>query len=186
MEMNSFSSIYHHAVNHPVWSFKLFFIYLGNPFVFAFYFPMAQALQKVIPSLAVTTKVDYNTDRISPLLFLLLTLPIYILWVIAQVALFLRMKPNFQLSVLLDRMVSNTSLIFAFPGAFNIGVWVGSGMEGNIMGFIFALPLLICAVVYVILWIVSVWAAWSTEAQASSDPLVAKPVEVGPDQGSLT
>lgn len=181
---NPSSVIYHHAVSQPLWSLKLFFVYLGNPLVFLLYFPLALALHKLIPFIPVTTKVEINTDRISPLLFLALTLPVYILWIVGQVALYLRLAPNFQLDIFLAKMVSIPSLLFAIPGVFNILIWVTTGMEGNVMGFLLALPLLICSVAYPILWILSIRAAWTAPSPSGNDPLVPVPYSVTPE-GSL-
>ena len=44
----------------------------------------------------------------------------------------------------------------AIPGLVNLWVWSTEGMEGNVMGFIFAPILLLAAALYVVLWIVAV------------------------------
>jgi hypothetical protein len=155
------------ARSHPDWPLRFLAVYAGNPVVFVAYF-MAMSNNTGEDGLAVLgiktfRTVETNTSWMNPFLFVMITFPLYLLWFYAQIS---WIVPGL-LSVCwssralkIDAFCANYAgpgaLIAAAPGLLNAFVWITSGMEGNIMGFLFALPLLVATGAYVVMWFVVV------------------------------
>ncbi|KAI2509086.1 hypothetical protein MHU86_5334 [Fragilaria crotonensis] len=106
--------------------------------------------------------VDVNVTWLNPALYVLITFPLYAFWIWLQVT-FLTLacssKCTFDAEIFYNHYVSIVSCLWAIPGLLNMYVWSTSGMEGNVMGFIFALPLLIATLAYIIRWIIALVAS---------------------------
>jgi hypothetical protein len=107
-------------------------------------------------------KVEVNTDWMNPGLYVLFTLPLYIAWVALQIELLPSCFPSrtFDHGALLASYASVGALFAALPGILNLLVFSTSGMEGNVMGFLFALPLLIAIGFYFGMWVHAVLASY--------------------------
>jgi uncharacterized protein with PQ loop repeat len=155
------------ARSHPDWPVRFLAVYAGNPIIFVAYF-VAMSNHTGEDGLAVLgiktfRTVETNTSWMNPFVFVLITFPLYLLWFYAQISwivpgLLSVCRSSRTLSI--DRFCVNYAgigaLIAAAPGLLNAFVWITSGMEGNIMGFIFALPLLVATGAYVVMWFVVV------------------------------
>jgi len=130
---------------------KISLVYLGHPILFFGY--LFLLLDKTIAGVNASTKVSTNVYRINICLYIAVTLTVFLVWLVIQVEVFKRFS-GFQVDQFLSRQASVPSLLAAIPGLLNLYVWTGQGMEGNVFGFLFFLPLLIASVMYVILWIV--------------------------------
>lgn len=133
------------------WSIKYFIVYLGNPILFFLY--IIGLGERSIGPFVTFTKLGYNTNRINILLYLSITFPIYIAWLCLQIIVLRRVhSTSFSLDKFLECAASNGSLISSIPGLISLLVFATSGMEGNVFGFLFALPMLLASLSYIILW----------------------------------
>mmetsp|Transcript_42190 Transcript_42190/g.77120 ORF Transcript_42190/g.77120 Transcript_42190/m.77120 type:complete len:176 (-) Transcript_42190:287-814(-) len=154
------------------WKVRFLLVYLGNPAIFyLFLFIELPIFISVLGEDSwLTTKTVNNVAWLNPLFYLLVTLPVYIGWV-GLVSLPARVD----MEKLLDNYVSGCALITSIPGILNLFVWCTSGMEGNIMGFVFFLPLLIVVAVNFCLWIDAIRSSLRTPdiiSQDGSGPLL--------------
>jgi hypothetical protein len=168
------------ARGHPYWPLRLLAVYLGNPIVFLSYMlAMGDGTNqdgKTILGFKAFKTVSTNTSQINFFLFLLITLPLYVLWFYAQVnwivpGLLFVFRSSRTLSI--DKFCTNYAgvgaCIASTPGLLNMFVWSTSGMEGNVMGFIFALPLLVAVIAYVAMWFVAVCSSLEYQQVLSYD-----------------
>merc|ERR1711862_280425 len=123
-------------------------VYLGNPGVFFFYLLLVGTLFEKANTWLIAKEVGANTTWMNPVTYILITFPMYVAWITLQYVHF-----GFELAEFLEDYVSVGSIIVAIPGLLNLAVWFTSGMEGNVMGFIFALPLLIATAVNLCMWL---------------------------------
>ncbi|KAI2509074.1 hypothetical protein MHU86_5322 [Fragilaria crotonensis] len=144
-------------------------VYLGNPilfFLYAYLFAMSNMESdqegKKILGIATVKKVDLNVVWLNPALYVLITFPLYAFWIWLQVTLLTlacSSKCTFDAEIFYNHYVSIASCLWAIPGLLNMLVWSTCGMEGNLMGFCFFLPLLIATLAYIIMWIIALVAS---------------------------
>jgi hypothetical protein len=142
-------------------------VYLGNPIVFIFYLLAMSNKEsdqdgKKILGITSIKMIGTNTAWLNPVLYVLITFPLYAFWIWVQVTLLtLRCssKCKFDAEIFYNHHISVASCLWAIPGLLNILVWSTSGMEGNIMGFFFAPPLLIAILAYIIKWMIAIVAS---------------------------
>lgn len=108
--------------------------------------------------------VGSNVSKINLGLYLIITFPLFLTWYAAQLKLLpiLCSKMTRQ-TFNLDRFIAGQTcccmVYWAIPGLINLFTWSTDGMEGNIMGMIFALPLLVTSVISVIKWFADVFSS---------------------------
>jgi hypothetical protein len=142
-------------------------VYLGNPLLFiAYMLAMGDSASqdgKTIFGFKTFKTVAFNTSRINLFLYVLITLPLYAAWFWAQIHCIvpfflwlLRSSRTLNVDAYCARQAGVGACIAAIPGLLSMLVWSTTGMEGNVMGFLFALPLLVAAIAYIILWFVAI------------------------------
>lgn len=153
-----------HAAQHPFWLVKMAPIYLGNPVVFFSYGALAKVVSPVLSPVikikldSLFTQVCTNVHKITSFpAYVAVTLPFYVAWLFAQVALWTKVFPGFCTTHFLAQQASLGSLLSAVPGLVNLYVFCTEGMEGNVFGFIFALPMFIATCCNFCIW------GWSIE-----------------------
>ncbi|KAI2493989.1 hypothetical protein MHU86_20563 [Fragilaria crotonensis] len=122
-------------------------VYLGNPIVFFLYmFTMmnneSEQDGKKILGITSIKRLGDNVSWLNPALYVLITFPLFVFWIWLQVTLLTRAcstKCTFDAEIFYNHYVSIVSCLWAIPGLLNMYVWSTCGMEGNVMGFIFAL-----------------------------------------------
>lgn len=124
---------------------------VGNPLVFGLYMTCSPRLASVLGTEA-SFKVDTNVRRINVPLFLFFSFTLYVCGVYLHVALH-RAVTRFNARVMFSYAFSPWSLLLSLPGLFNFYVWAWVGMEGNVFGFLFVLPLLITQFLTCVHWI---------------------------------
>jgi hypothetical protein len=156
------------AASHPFWALRLALMYLGNPILFVAYFARTSdnTSQDGIRILGRRTfrVVDDNCSRINLGLYVVLTMPPYLLWFWTQARVLIPLlcwllgSTHFlNVGAFCARYADSAACASAIPGLLNLLVWsTPGGMEGNLMGMFCALPLLVAAFAYVALWIVAV------------------------------
>mmetsp|Transcript_31 Transcript_31/g.68 ORF Transcript_31/g.68 Transcript_31/m.68 type:complete len:183 (+) Transcript_31:279-827(+) len=175
--LTSVKAIVDYGKDKPWWIAGFVAVYLGNPLVFMGYIlswsDQTKFRGKVL-GITVFKKVSVNTDWMNPLLFVAITFPVYLIWVLINVE---AMKA---VNVCRDRPFDASSYFetytpwataVAIPGLLNLLVWCTSGMEGNIMGFIFALPLLIAQLLYLVMWVYALFSSCCARNQYTSADL---------------
>jgi hypothetical protein len=162
------SAVLELARAHPDWPVRFLAVYLGNPIIFISYVALmgfGNSSEDVPRIFGFKTfkYVDTNTAQLNLFLFVLITLPIYVLWFWAQIHLIvpfyltvLRSSRTLNVDTYCNHYAGVGACIAASPGLLNMLVWSTSGMEGNVMGFLFALPLLIAVIAYIVMWFVAV------------------------------
>ncbi len=143
---------------------KYLLTYLGHPILFlAFLFTVGKgSLGRDSLSffgIQTFTSVSTNTHKMHLGLYLMITLPIFLVWSIGSVQI-LSMFSSFKVDTFLRLQTGYWCLLLAAPGLFNLYVWSSDGMEGNIFGFIFGFPMLGAAFGYVGLWLYHVYRAF--------------------------
>lgn len=128
--------------------FRFFLVYLGNPIIFILF---------VLLALPGAIKIVSNVMWLNPIYYILVTLPIYAGWIFI-----ITLPPQVDTKKIFEAYVSNVAICVAIPGLINIFVWCSSGMESNIMGFIFFGPLVIAAIVNMVLWICAMYSSLRT------------------------
>ncbi|KAI2497779.1 hypothetical protein MHU86_16721 [Fragilaria crotonensis] len=157
-------------------------VYLGNPIIFFLYLSAmankesSNQYGKKILGIISVKMVDINVAWLNPALYVLITLPFYTLWIWLQVTLLTlacSSKCTFDAQIFYDHHTSVAACLWAIPGLYNILVWSTSGMEGNVMGLFFALPLLIATLAYIIMWIMALVASTRNPLDIShANPLI--------------
>jgi hypothetical protein len=157
------------AKQRPVWSIiGCSLVYLGNPIVFFSYVGAVSNEEsddgKKILGITSIKKVEntINVAWLNSALYVLITFPLYVFWIWVQVTLLTLIcssKCTFAAEIFYNHLISVGSCLWAIPGLLNMYVWSTSGMEGNVMGFLFALPLLISTLAYIITWIIALVAS---------------------------
>jgi hypothetical protein len=155
------------ARSHPDWPLSFLAVYLGNPLIFLSYFvAMSDNTSKdgkTILGIKTFKTVSINTSWMNPFLYVLITFPLYLLWFYAQLnwivpSLLFVCRSSRTLNI--DKFCANYAgpgaCIAAAPGLLSMQAWITSGMEGNIMGFLFFVPLLAAAGAYIAMWFVVV------------------------------
>lgn len=147
----------HLAVIWILWTVRFCLVYLGNPVIFFFY--ILFILDLAPDSWPVAKQMGTNVTWLNPITYIVVTLPLYIGWIVGSIGVSSKLggsccfRGNFDSEKFLAWYVSPGAIIASIPGFLNLSIWCTSGMEGNIMGFIFALPMLIAAVVNFVMWI---------------------------------
>jgi hypothetical protein len=161
------SAVLEFARGHPGWPVRFVAVYLGNPLIFiAYMLAMGDSASqdgKSICGFKTFKTVAFNTSRINLILYVLITLPLYAAWFWAQIhwivpffLWLLRSSKTLNVDTYCARQAGVGACLAAIPGLLSMLVWSTTGMEGNVMGFLFALPLLVAAIAYIILWFVAV------------------------------
>lgn len=147
---------YSYSTQDPLWIFKLLFVvYLGHPilflgFLFSFWGPASTRIKAF-------KIVSTNTFRLNLALFVAITLPLYLAWLVIQVEFLKKCFPSkFRVETFLAYQTSILSLLIALPGLLNLMAWTGPGMEGNVFGFICILPMVLASLGYLLLWVIYV------------------------------
>jgi len=154
-----FAEIRQGVIDNGVWwGVRFFLVYLGNPVIFLLF--IVTVFELAPDSSLLSKKVSTNVTWLNPLTYILVTLPLYMGWIVGLIGLSSNILGggccfvgNFDYEKFLAWYVSPGAIIASTPGLVNLYIWCTSGMEGNIFGFIFALPLLIAAVVNSVMWI---------------------------------
>jgi hypothetical protein len=161
------SAVLEYARIHPAWPVRFLAVYLGNPLLFiAYMLAMGDSASqdgKAIFGFKTFKTVAFNTSRINLILYVLITLPLYVAWFWAQIhwivpffLWLLRSSRTLNVDTFCARQAGVGACTAAIPGLLSLLVWSTTGMEGNAMGFLFALPLLVAAIAYTIMWFVAV------------------------------
>jgi hypothetical protein len=161
---------------HPYWPLRFLLVYLGNPILFVSYFgQMSDNTSEDgirIFGVKTFTTVSTNVSKLNFAMYVLITLPPYLMWFWAQIRIIVPFvcflfgsTHALNVDTFCARQAGVGACLAAIPGLLNMLVWSTEGMEGNIMGFIFALPLLIAAIFYVVLWIDGVCASLEHQVQ---------------------
>jgi len=143
--------------DNPIHILKMLCIYLGNPTVFLVYlFTIGKGSLggdgTPILGYPTFTKVSTNVHRMNLAIYLLLTFPLYVLWIALQAGA-LASVSSFNPQIFWSIHISWWMLALSIPGLLNLAVWSFQGMEGNIFGFIFGLPMLGATAGYIGFWI---------------------------------
>jgi hypothetical protein len=93
-----------------------------------------------------------NTHRINLLVFLPFASLLCLAWLRVQVAMFAARRPRFSASRFLKAKIKG-NLPGCAVGGLNLLAF-SAGMEGNVFGFLFVLPLAVVSLASVIIWIV--------------------------------
>jgi len=126
------------------WIFRFVLVCLGNPVLFFLFL----SLRQFGDSWFTISRVGFNVDWINPLTYTLVTLPLYSLWISINI-----IGCRVNLETFLEHYVAIVAIVVSMPGLMNLCVWCTSGMEGNIFGLIFFLPMLIATTINFFLWI---------------------------------
>lgn len=102
-------------------------------------------------------EVSTNVNWLNPVTYIAITFPLYIFWLSLQNT-FL----HIDLETFLESYVSIGAVVAAVPGLYNLFVWCTQGMEGNVFGFLFFLPLLIASIFYLSMWIMALRGAYTS------------------------
>jgi hypothetical protein len=156
------TTIAEYAGSHPYWPARFLLVYLGNPIVFVSYFGAMSnsTFEDGVRIFGIRTfrTVGFNISRVNIFLYVLITSPLYALWFWTQARVLIPLLCNLvgsthvlNIETFCAKYAGPGACAAAVPGLVNLWVWSTEGMEGNAMGFIFALPLLIAAVFYVVL-----------------------------------
>lgn len=133
-----------------LWFIKFFMVYLGHPILFfLFFFGLGK---KSFGPFMTFTILGFNTPRINIVLYLLITFPIYITWLYLEIIVLIRVHSTFSLEKFLECVTSNASTVLSIPGILNLLVFATTGMEGDVFGVFFAVPLLLTSLSYLVLW----------------------------------
>ena len=163
--LTSINAIVDYGKDKPWWVAGFVAVYLGNPLVFMAYilaWPDGAQFRGKVLGMMPFKRVSTNTDWMNPLLFVAITLPVYLVWVLINAE---AMKA---VNACRDRSFDARNYFETYtpwavavtiPGLLNLLVWCTSGMEGNIMGFIFALPLLIAQALYLAMWVYALFSS---------------------------
>lgn len=127
---------------------------VSHPVVFALYFWLTGAT-----GIEGFHELSTNVQAIHLPLFLAFSLPLYLAWTVAHVVVLRRFRPAFSAKRYLRSSFLRELLPCAF-GALHLAVWV-NGMEGNVFGFLFALPLLLACLVSVALYLFHTFRAFT-------------------------
>lgn len=95
-------------------------------------------------------RVETNVDRINPLLFIPLALILYGTWLGIQYGI-MRLYRSFDFNEFLNEKFTTPYLLAMAFGWLNILIFLVPGMEWNVFGFLFFLPLLIIAAITAVL-----------------------------------
>jgi hypothetical protein len=163
---------------HPYWALRFLLVYLGNPILFVAYFAALAGrsydASRTLLGIKTFKPVATNTCRINIGMFVLVTLPLYLLWFFIQLSvipvLFRASPHTLNVGTFCAHYAGLGACLAAIPGVLNMHVWSTSGMEGNVMGFAFALPLLVAAGAYVVLWFVAVCTSFEVYDQPILSP----------------
>lgn len=149
-----------YSMQKPLWMCKLFLVYLGHPILFLGFLFLFGGLRSA--ENYAFTKISTNVHRINLGLYLALTLPVFLAWIVIQVELF-NFLPGFRVEYFLAYQTSVFSLFFAIPGLMNLRAFACEGIEGDSFGFLVLLPMLFACVGYVILWVGSFLLSFADE-----------------------
>ena len=153
--MTSIKAIVDYGKDKPWWVVRFVAVGLGNPFVFLVYKDYVTEHHKVLGITAIKD-VGVHTKWINPLLFVAVALPYYLVWVLFNVEAIRLVTVcsdrSFDASNYFETYTPMAAAV-AIPGLLNLLVWGTSGMEGNVFGFMFFLPLLIAQVLYLAMWV---------------------------------
>ena len=153
--LTSIKAIGDYGKDKPWWVARFVAVCLGNPLAFFGYFGYVTQHHEV---LGITAFKDLggNIFWMNPLLFVAVTFPIYLLWVLFNVeairAVTVCSDRSFDANNYFETYTPRAAAV-AIPGLLNLLVWGTSGMEGNVFGFMFFLPLLIAQVLYLAMWV---------------------------------
>lgn len=121
--------------------FRFALVAIGNPFVFwacwAFFIKNQPAK---IFGYEICSIISTNVYRINFVLFLLFALLVYAGWLAMLTCIFKIIKSKLNIEKFINAKLNFISIIISIFGYFNISFWF-DGMEGNIFGFIFFLPM---------------------------------------------
>jgi len=148
------------------WIARFFLVYLGNPLLFFFWISVFRMAEH--DSWLILKDLGGNTRWLNPITYILVTLPLYIAWIFGSIGASACLegsrcfRGNFDSEIYFTWYVTPGAIIASIPGVLNLCVWCTTGMEGNIMGFIFFLPMLIASVVKFVMWIRAFKAAFTS------------------------
>ena len=153
--LTSIKAIVDYGKDKPWWVVRFVAVGLGNPFVFLVYKDYVTEHHKVLGIIAIED-VGVHTKWINPLLFVAVALPYYLVWVLFNVEAIRLVTVcsdrSFDASNYFETYTPMAAAV-AIPGLLNLLAWGTSGMEGNVFGFMFFLPLLIAQVLYLAMWV---------------------------------
>ena len=162
----AFREVFNHIRSQSVpWKIRFAAVYLGNPVVFFAFLFLLGIFFSLIParltpsddSWFVMKEVSTNVNWLNPVTYIAITFPLYIFWLSLQNT-FL----HIDLETFLESYVSIGAVVAAVPGLYNLFVWCTQGMEGNVFGFLFFLPLLIASIFYLSMWIMALRGAYTS------------------------
>jgi hypothetical protein len=178
------------ARSRPFWLPRFFLVYLGNPFVFLPYFIAVALLSpdddNSIDGVRIfgfkpfvkddTEDVSLSVARMNFVLFVLVTLPLYLLWFWVQVRcaipLLCRLigsSRTLNLTKFCLHHCTCCCCILALPGFLNVLVFSTVGMAGDALGFIFGPLLVLATIPYIISWFVALCYALEHHQQGPDD-----------------
>lgn len=102
------------------------------------------------------TKTSGNVISLNPFLFVPLALAIFSILFMLNFIILQRIRKDLTFEAYKSKRLAGWSLIPCLIGALNLFVWIG-GMEMNIFGFVFTLPLLFALLIQFIGWSSQNW-----------------------------
>lgn len=166
--LTSIKAIVDYGKDKPLWVASFVAVYLGNPLAFVGYLFISTGgssfSQGKVLGITAFKSVSTNTTRMNPWLFVAVTFPVYLLWVLFNVwaikAVNVCRDRSFDANNYVETyMHPPWAAAVAIPGLLNLLVWSTGGMEGNVIGFVFALPLLIVSVLYLAMWVYALFSS---------------------------
>jgi hypothetical protein len=140
--------------------FRFLFVSIGHPILFILYlFLFANGSLGGLPvelfGYKSFSKVSTNVYRINLVFFIIYSVLAYYIWLYIQVLIYRAIR-KIDIHTFINGKLSIGPTIISGLGYINLFFWI-LGMEGNVFGFIFALPLLTLACFSVLIFFVQVY-----------------------------
>jgi hypothetical protein len=113
--------------------------------------PLMMALASLVPG--VSKEIGSNTTKINILLFIPIAIAIYLLWNSLTFFILHYFKPDLKFLNYLELKYNTWDLLACIAGLIALFVSSANGMEGNIFGFIFFLPLILSQTAILVLFV---------------------------------
>lgn len=144
-------SIVESLLRTALWILRVFILYLGHPILFLCY--LFTLSGKKISGIETFTKPDTDVYKINMGLYVALTLPVFLYWLLVQLIV-LNNFPNFDMDRFLKSETSLLSEIIAIPGIVNLWTFATDGMEQDVFCCFFFIPLVLASIGYAMLWFI--------------------------------
>lgn len=145
-------SVIESLLQTALWILRIFIIFLGHPLVFLCY--LFSLSGKEISGVETFTQVKPGVNKINLGLYVALTLPIFLYWLLIQIIVLNSSFTSFDMDKFLSYETSLLSEIVAIPGMVNLWIFATDGMDGHTFCCFFFVPMVIASIGYVVLWFV--------------------------------